>query len=74
MLEGRRVAGHGLQIGYFAQHQVEQLRGPEQHVRDRDQRGALVDGVEQRGLAAAESVFELVDAETERDTGTRGPT
>jgi len=29
LLEGRRVAGHGLAIGYFAQHQVEQLRGEE---------------------------------------------
>ncbi len=27
LLRGRRVAGHGLQSGYFAQHQVEQLRG-----------------------------------------------
>ena len=26
---GRRVAGHGLEIGYFAQHQVEQLRDDE---------------------------------------------
>jgi ATP-binding cassette subfamily F protein 3 len=29
LLSGRRVAGHGLEIGYFAQHQVEQLRGEE---------------------------------------------
>jgi ATP-binding cassette subfamily F protein 3 len=29
LLGGRRVAGHGLAIGYFAQHQVEQLRGEE---------------------------------------------
>ncbi len=29
MLSGRRVAGYGLEIGYFAQHQVEQLRGEE---------------------------------------------
>ncbi|HET7203888.1 MAG TPA: ATP-binding cassette domain-containing protein [Steroidobacteraceae bacterium] len=28
-LRGRRVEGHGLAIGYFAQHQVEQLRGEE---------------------------------------------
>ena len=28
-LKGRRVEGHGLAIGYFAQHQVEQLRGDE---------------------------------------------
>ena len=27
LLAGRRVAGHGLEIGYFAQHQLEQLRG-----------------------------------------------
>jgi ATP-binding cassette subfamily F protein 3 len=29
LLKGRRVAGHGLEIGYFAQHQVERLRGEE---------------------------------------------
>jgi ATP-binding cassette subfamily F protein 3 len=29
LLSGRRVAGYGLEIGYFAQHQVEQLRGEE---------------------------------------------
>jgi ATP-binding cassette subfamily F protein 3 len=29
LLEGRRVDGHGLATGYFAQHQVEQLRGDE---------------------------------------------
>jgi ATP-binding cassette subfamily F protein 3 len=28
-LGGRRVEGHGLEIGYFAQHQVEQLHGEE---------------------------------------------
>ncbi|MCE3283964.1 MAG: transporter related, partial [Steroidobacteraceae bacterium] len=27
LLDGRRVEGHGLEIGYFAQHQVEQLHG-----------------------------------------------
>jgi ATP-binding cassette subfamily F protein 3 len=30
---GHRVAGHGLQIGYFAQHQVEQLRDDESPLR-----------------------------------------
>jgi ATP-binding cassette subfamily F protein 3 len=29
LLKGRRVEGHGLEIGYFAQHQVEQLHGEE---------------------------------------------
>jgi ATP-binding cassette, subfamily F, member 3 len=29
LLAGRRVEGHGLETGYFAQHQVEQLRGDE---------------------------------------------
>ncbi|HET9695140.1 MAG TPA: ATP-binding cassette domain-containing protein [Steroidobacteraceae bacterium] len=29
VLAGRRTAGHGLEIGYFAQHQVERLRGDE---------------------------------------------
>jgi ATP-binding cassette subfamily F protein 3 len=29
LLGGRRVEGHGLEIGYFAQHQVEQLHGEE---------------------------------------------
>jgi ATP-binding cassette subfamily F protein 3 len=29
LLQGRRVEGRGLAIGYFAQHQVEQLRGDE---------------------------------------------
>ena len=33
LLAGRRVAGHGLEIGYFAQHQVEQLRGDESPLR-----------------------------------------
>jgi ATP-binding cassette subfamily F protein 3 len=33
LLEGRRVAGHGLAIGYFAQHQVEQLRGADSPLR-----------------------------------------
>ena len=33
LLEGRRVEGHGLEIGYFAQHQVEQLRGDESPLR-----------------------------------------
>jgi ATP-binding cassette subfamily F protein 3 len=28
-LDGRRVEGHGLELGYFAQHQVEQLQGAE---------------------------------------------
>ncbi len=32
-LSGGRVAGHGLEIGYFAQHQVEQLRGDESPLR-----------------------------------------
>ncbi|HEX9207947.1 MAG TPA: ATP-binding cassette domain-containing protein [Steroidobacteraceae bacterium] len=32
-LAGRRVEGHGLEIGYFAQHQVEQLRGDESPLR-----------------------------------------
>jgi ATPase subunit of ABC transporter with duplicated ATPase domains len=34
-LAGRRVPGHGLEIGYFAQHQLEQLdagRSPLQHL------------------------------------------
>jgi ATP-binding cassette, subfamily F, member 3 len=34
-LSGRRIAGHGLQVGYFAQHQLEQLRpdeSPLQHL------------------------------------------
>jgi len=30
---GRRVEGHGLTIGYFAQHQVEQLRGEDSPLR-----------------------------------------
>jgi ATP-binding cassette subfamily F protein 3 len=29
LLGGRRVEGYGLEVGYFAQHQVEQLRGDE---------------------------------------------
>jgi ATP-binding cassette subfamily F protein 3 len=33
LLDGRRVEGHGLEIGYFAQHQVEQLRGDESPLR-----------------------------------------
>jgi len=33
LLAGRRVAGHGLEVGYFAQHQVEQLRGDESPLR-----------------------------------------
>ncbi len=33
LLAGRRVTGHGLEIGYFAQHQVEQLRGDESPLR-----------------------------------------
>jgi ATP-binding cassette subfamily F protein 3 len=33
LLAGRRVAGHGLETGYFAQHQVEQLRGDESPLR-----------------------------------------
>jgi ATP-binding cassette subfamily F protein 3 len=32
-LAGHRVEGHGLAIGYFAQHQVEQLRGDESPLR-----------------------------------------
>jgi ATP-binding cassette subfamily F protein 3 len=42
LLAGRRVAGHGLEIGYFAQHQVEQLRGDESPLRHllRDDRKA----------------------------------
>ena len=32
-LSGERVAGYGLEIGYFAQHQVEQLRGDESPLR-----------------------------------------
>ncbi|MBK7903259.1 MAG: ATP-binding cassette domain-containing protein [Proteobacteria bacterium] len=33
LLAGRRVEGHGLETGYFAQHQVEQLRGDESPLR-----------------------------------------
>jgi ATP-binding cassette subfamily F protein 3 len=33
LLAGRRVDGHGLATGYFAQHQVEQLRGDESPLR-----------------------------------------
>ncbi len=33
LLAGRRVAGHGLAVGYFAQHQVEQLHGDESPLR-----------------------------------------
>ena len=33
LLAGRRVAGHGLEVGYFAQHQVEQLQGDESPLR-----------------------------------------
>jgi ATP-binding cassette subfamily F protein 3 len=33
LLKGRRVEGHGLEIGYFAQHQVEQLHGDESPLR-----------------------------------------
>jgi len=33
LLGGHRVEGHGLEIGYFAQHQVEQLHGDESPLR-----------------------------------------
>jgi ATP-binding cassette subfamily F protein 3 len=33
LLSGRRLEGHGLEIGYFAQHQLEQLRGDESPLR-----------------------------------------
>jgi ATP-binding cassette subfamily F protein 3 len=33
LLSGRRVEGHGLEVGYFAQHQVEQLRDDESPLR-----------------------------------------
>jgi ATP-binding cassette subfamily F protein 3 len=33
LLKGHRVEGHGLEIGYFAQHQVEQLHGDESALR-----------------------------------------
>jgi ATP-binding cassette subfamily F protein 3 len=33
LLSGRRLEGHGLEIGYFAQHQLEQLRGEESPLR-----------------------------------------
>ncbi len=33
LLGGRRLGGHGLEIGYFAQHQVEQLRAGESPLR-----------------------------------------
>ena len=33
LLAGRRVEGYGLETGYFAQHQVEQLRGDESPLR-----------------------------------------
>ncbi len=33
VVAGRRVSGHGLETGYFAQHQVEQLRGDESPIR-----------------------------------------
>ncbi|HSF77282.1 MAG TPA: ATP-binding cassette domain-containing protein, partial [Steroidobacteraceae bacterium] len=39
--KGRRVAGHGLKIGYFAQHQLEQLhprQSPLQHLAELDRR------------------------------------
>jgi ATP-binding cassette subfamily F protein 3 len=40
-LDGRRVEGHGLELGYFAQHQVEQLHGaqsPLEHLATLDPR------------------------------------
>ena len=40
-MKGRRVAGHGLQIGYFAQHQLEYLKprqSPLQHLAELDRR------------------------------------
>jgi ATP-binding cassette subfamily F protein 3 len=40
-MKGRRVEGHGLQIGYFAQHQLEQLKprlSPLQHLAELDPR------------------------------------
>jgi ATP-binding cassette, subfamily F, member 3 len=33
LMSGRRVVGHGLEVGYFAQHQVEQLRDDESPLR-----------------------------------------
>jgi len=41
LLQGRRVEGHGLATGYFAQHQVEQLRADESplwHLQQQDPR------------------------------------
>jgi ATP-binding cassette subfamily F protein 3 len=41
LLQGRRVEGHGLATGYFAQHQVEQLRAEEsplRHLQQQDPR------------------------------------
>jgi ATP-binding cassette subfamily F protein 3 len=46
-LSGQRVDGDGLRIGYFAQHQLEQLRpedNPLQHLRRLDQQGDALGG------------------------------
>jgi ATP-binding cassette subfamily F protein 3 len=73
-LAGRRVEGHGLAIGYFAQHQVEQLRGDESplrhftrlepQAREQDLRNYL-GGFDFRG--------EMADAPVEPLSGTTAP-
>ena len=69
-LAGRRVAGHGLEIGYFAQHQLEQLdaaRSPLQHLADLDPR---VREQELRDyLGGFDFRGDMVDAPVERFSG-----
>jgi ATP-binding cassette subfamily F protein 3 len=72
---GRRVEGYGLELGYFAQHQVEQLRGeqsPLQHLqreepsaREQDLRNYL-GGFDFRGAMADAPVHPLSGGEKSR--------
>jgi len=75
LLSGRRVEGYGLAIGYFAQHQLEQLRGEEsplQHLaraepraREQDLRNYL-GGFDFRGEVADAPVAPLSGGEKSR--------
>jgi ATP-binding cassette subfamily F protein 3 len=69
-MKGRRVEGHGLQIGYFAQHQLEQLKprlSPLQHLAELDRR---VREQELRDyLGGFDFRGEMADAPVERFSG-----
>ncbi|MGI9247022.1 MAG: ABC-F family ATP-binding cassette domain-containing protein [Steroidobacteraceae bacterium] len=69
-LAGRRIEGHGLQVGYFAQHQVEQLQGKESPLRHLMQQDPKAREQELRNyLGGFDFRGELADAPVEPFSG-----